>query len=302
MVKREQFIQKEQLLGGGVPGAHPQSRKVPNSIPAATFLRVAKRFVFLIFAWLILCSALLFLFARNALSPFLCKTTPMCPPPIGKEEAAFLDMAFYDKTNHFRPICSIHLDKIRSTCGTVGLFKTAAYKTIRITNCKVHIFGDDSETDRNRQEDFLSDLRETKEQLEHRIRSFLAGHVFSDYAILFSGSVSGNFPQLLIHGFEFRRYQADQVVLCVSGRRAVLSCRAPNLLCLEGHVILKTAEKVIECNQMDWDLSTGQFRIPGPYVLTTDHSKQYGQTLHVDCQLNKIRTKNRNVSYQGGGS
>ncbi len=272
---------------------------ISQSLPAEDRFWFARRCIFLIAAWLILLSVLIVLF--RAKHPFGSSdyTCLQSAQSIGKNEAAALDLAFYDRNNHHKPTGRVYVGTISSICGNAGLFKTAAYKKIRITDCRIVVYGYETETSQRDQQQFLSELKVTKNQLEQQIRSLQNAFLFSDPAITVPWLALGNTAELRIYGFEFRSFREDNPKLLVSCHRALLSCLSPKLLFLEGHVILRTDEKTIECNKMVWDMLAGEFCIPGPYVLTQNQNRYYGKTLRVDTCLHAVQSHYINTSQNG---
>lgn len=193
---------------------------------------------------------------------------------------------------------SIHFDKLSSYAGSLGLFKTAAYREVVLANLELKSFVQtNSESSR-------SDITENPFQNLSFCTVELRNRILKKFQSLQSEQDRSkdlfkiNFPncenmiRLTANGFQYDWYENSEKRGSIKSKRAIYEFQESYEIQLEGHVVLSGNDQILESNSVHWDLQNDFFRVRGNYVLTNDDRKQYGRNIIVDSQLNPVQSAN----------
>lgn len=189
----------------------------------------------------------------------------------------------------------LSFDRMSVSNGSAGLFKTALYQQLNVTDLKLQSFSYSPQAKRpalrprwlrraTRTLKAFDPLAEALDLLSETARNQ------SETGAQFRASLPdcSRAAQLTISGFQWQDFKDRGCELTVKSHRAVLDIAGANKLTLKGHVILQTAEQTIEANNVVLDLKTRSFYIPGNYVLSVNCQKTYGRNACLNSRLEPI--------------
>ena len=103
-----------------------------------------------------------------------------------------------------------------------------------------------------------------------------------------------------IDNFHFNRLVNGHRQLMIQSHRAFFAAENTDQLTLRGAVKISTPDGMIQSNHIVWNTQTQIFHVKGSYVLTTQNSKQFGQNVCFDADLNIL--SNATKTTKKGGS
>jgi len=181
----------------------------------------------------------------------------------------------------------IAFDELSVSNGSAGLFKTALFQTLHLTNLRLYTIAETpalaapapvSET-----ADSAVDPMRLSPTLLDRMLQLRRDETL--HALDWSVPDVGRAANLSIDGFIWRIGQGD-ADLAITSRLALLDHRQPDELLLKGHVVLQSPGRVVESNHVIYDMQARRFRVPGTCMLTANNEKSLQRNIGLDMRLN----------------
>ncbi len=187
-------------------------------------------------------------------------------------------------SEHNGPSLKVAFDQLSVSKGSAGLFRTALFQTLQLTNLRLCT-----------QADPIDAPAQAPEPADRSVDPMrLSPHLFSRMlqrqrrhnAVTVNWSVPdlGRAANMNIHGFTWVIRDQD-LDLTITSRLALLDHKTPDELTLRGHVILQSPDRVIESNHVIYDMQAGRFRIPGSCMLIIGSEKTFQRSISADMQL-----------------
>jgi hypothetical protein len=200
----------------------------------------------------------------------------------------------YDpNTNH---LCfAASAETLRAENAPLGIFKTAAARTIRVKDLQLH-FSESSGSSavaamqssflppataagQNGFQGILSRLADTRDH-----RGIDSSHWGIDMDL-------SNPREVIIDDFDCGIFDGNDLRLRVQSSRAIVNSDWP-LVTLRGHVTITGADgSAIESNYVKWDTKKQHFTVDGTYFLRRGESRIAGRGIRVDSNLNIMDSK-----------
>jgi hypothetical protein len=195
------------------------------------------------------------------------------------------------------------IGSLRAENATLGIFKTAAAKVIKIKDMQLHFceypgsspvtillanaLPEESAGNKTRLNEILASVPGKPRLTE------LCGEQFGDTRGYWRANVNNidlsNTCEVVINNFDCRIFDGDALRLAVQSRRAVADLDKPQQIMLRGHVVITAADgSTLESNHVRWDTKKCYFRTDGTYFLNHNGEKTRGKDICVDSQLNTV--------------
>ena len=227
--------------------------------------------------------------------------------PFPNNEFGPFTLTDYDNFQTFK----VHFDKLASFSGKFSLFRTSAYKEIIFTNLeivvatgeelnvvkspKIHKKKNSSKKvvaeEPNRVPLNIASLFEQmKKSFKKNIQSISGEQGACQIPFFINFPNCENAARFVANGFKFSWYDNTNIKYTIESKRAICSLLDSSDIQLQGHVVLKANDKILESNSVYWDVQKNLFTIQGAYVITNQDHKKHGRNISVDPQLNVIST------------
>jgi hypothetical protein len=201
------------------------------------------------------------------------------------------------KANH-RPIYSVAFKNLCAENARLGVFKTAAYKVVKIEDLQVKFFryaGDDS---------FGSDQAPPPTKFSPLFGLEDNGHggmtltemlgKFKDKDTKTPWSLSidlSNVSEVRLKNLDYKIFDNGTLSLGVQCKRALATYKSPEII-LRGYARITAADgSTLESNHIIWDTKKCCFRADGTYFLTRNGKKIRGKDICVDDRLNIVQAQ-----------
>jgi hypothetical protein len=250
--------------------------------------------------------------SRGCMSRIDC-AGPVTLPALAAREDQFGPIQYirYDPAS-FSVLYFIKLTSVTSTPKTVGLFRTAAYRTVILEQVFVAFYMRDA------YEHTLEPATMQPGQLRPGARAALAEPTLrsqypsSPWAFLqadlaafqerqASAAGQGKAPVTIDYGLpdlghvtdiEIRHFECHvhrgRETLHISSRSGSWSATRPNEMILRGHVTLRNGKTTLEGNLVRWDFQEQQFRAETPCFVRTPDRAYMSETLHCDMTMKTL--------------
>lgn len=195
----------------------------------------------------------------------------------------------------------VAFDQLSVSKGSAGLFKTALFQTLHLTNLRLctTIETIDPSAMASESDDKSVDPMHLSTRLFSSILCFQ-----HDAAETLTWSVPdlGRAADMNVNGFSWQ-ISDGSTALTVSSRLAMLDHQQPDELLLKGHVVLQSADRVIESNLVVYNMRARRFQIPGSCMLTVSHTRTFQRNISLDMSLNldaplAAEAKGENICWQ----
>jgi hypothetical protein len=219
----------------------------------------------------------------------------------GKNHVGRFKLMHCDPEQNGKPSFFLSFDSLITENGDLGMFKTSLQRTLSIHGLKVGVYGYNSAEP----EALLgfNDTADTKDVVKCGIEKF--SRIFyeedenTNYKIRPEVDFN-NICKLHIIGFQFNRYNNDELSLEIKSQTAETVYGQSGLV-LRGHVVIRANKNmVLECNHMVWDISKQTFHAKGIYALNQNGTVKTGKDIYLTINLNEsIISQNRSENEKG---
>jgi len=194
-----------------------------------------------------------------------------------------------------RLIHSVDLKNLRAENNTLGIFRTALHKIVKIQSLELefHQYTSDDVTANKKlrtspiPEDLTANSRALIETIDKLLRRTDGWRINN----LDVGGVS----EVSINNFGYKLFYDDELFFRVESKRAMVSYKHSGLV-LRGHAKISIADgSTLESNYIEWDVKNQHFTVDGGYVLNRGGRVTIGKDICVDAQLNSVEAQSTKV-------
>lgn len=197
----------------------------------------------------------------------------------------------WDPQENYRPIYSVSCKGLSVENNTLGIFKTALHKVMKIQSLQFSFHQYSSGTNKTTTPDIhsfyreqIADVKVFVKQIMYKLTNPMEGWRVKNIDI-------GNVSEVHINNFDYKALYDDELFFTIQSKKAMVSYKYSGVV-LRGHVTIKTADgSTLESNYVNWDIDKQHFSVNGVYVLNRDGVKTTGRDICVDTQLNRIKTR-----------
>jgi hypothetical protein len=247
-------------------------------------VRLWWRYILLV-AWLVTWAAMAFFYVRRPQLNHYQAQADFATPPENQIDG--LTCYRYDPSTN--KLCfEARLGSLRTENATVGIFKTAAAREIKVKDLRLFFCQSSASSAPAVLED--STLLEPSADSKNILGSILSRLAYAKDRWSVNIDLS-NPVNVTIDNFDCRIFDSNTLRLSVKSRRAVLDSGRPQVI-LRGHVIIIADGAILESNCVRWDIQKQQFSADGTYFLRRGESQIAGKGICVDNHLNIADAKN----------
>lgn len=192
---------------------------------------------------------------------------------------------------NYRPIYSVCFKNLRVENNTLGIFKTALHKVMKIKGLKLELCQYSSGNPTTTTPDIypvygeqIADVKVLIKQIIYKLTSPKDGWRVKNIDI-------GNVSEVHINNFDYTVLYDDELFFTIQSKKAIVSYKYSGVI-LRGHVTIKTADgSTLESNYVKWDIEKQHFSVNGIYILNRDGVKTTGKDICVDVQLKNVKAQ-----------
>jgi hypothetical protein len=215
---------------------------------------------------------------------------------VPKNQTGSISVCRFDSKHNHRPAYSVCLSNLIAENGTLGIFKTALHKTVRIRDLEIRLHRYPfSKTGRNPNKQVPSStvpVEGTVEDLKKLIKESSETLRNPEDQWRINSVDLSNASEVQINGFGYKIFSEGNLCLSITSKRAIASHKH-SYIELRGHVEITTGQgNTLESNFVKWDVDKHHFVVKGSYVLNREGLQEMGKGVCVDWRLNVLGAKN----------
>ena len=181
-----------------------------------------------------------------------------------------------------RPIWSVRFSGLIAENSTLGFFRTALHKVVRIEDFESRIY---------RYEAGAGGVGDLATEGDGMIRRALGKLANREGTVRCDNIDLSNVSEVRVENFCYEVFEQGRLALGVRSKRAIASYRQSALV-LRGHVRIEIADVgTLESNHVEWDFAKERFFVKGVYVLNRGGQASCGRDICVDGQLDNLGVK-----------
>ena len=240
--------------------------------------------------WVLIVAALATVCARRSgvesyLSRYQSQVLTASPP-----ENQINGLTYYRYDPNTNRLClAASVGTLQAENATLGIFRTAAARTIKVKNLQLHFYEHSGVAAPAALKNLVLSEEATAggNRLGGILRRLINARDHWGVDIDLSNTI-----EVTIDNLDCWMFDDDALRLAVRCRRAVVDSGWP-LVTLRGHVTITGADgSTLESNHVMWDTRKQNFTVDGTYFLRRGESQIAGKGIRVDSNLNVVDLKN----------
>jgi len=247
----------------------------------------------LLISW-ILCVLTLVIVARNneLTTVYRDPASPIPDFQLPKNQIGALTYRRRDAKQNYRPVRSVRFENLCSENNTLGPFKTALHRVVKIRDLKLEFYRYNSDratkTTTTTTEIFpapegtATDTTALAKSLIGRLTTPTKGFRINNIDF-------GNVSEVRIDNLNYRVFDDGDLFFAAESRRATVSYKTSDVV-LHGHAKITVADgSTLESNRIKWNTRSQHFSVDGVFVLNRGGVITTGKGICVDSQLKDVK-------------
>jgi hypothetical protein len=268
-----------------------------KTLISAVFLRLRPKLVFLAVSWLCAIGIVVFCstnYKFNQAGNNIAENTAM-PAAHQNGLGGFATWRCDPKANH-RPIYSVAFKNFCAENASLGVFKTASHKVVKIEDLQAKFFRypSDGRFDSAQASPLtaFSTLSDPEDNGHGEMTLAEMLDKFKDTKRPWSLSIDlSNVSEVRLKNLDYQIFDNGTLSLGVQCKRALATYNSPEII-LRGYARITAADgSTLESNHIRWDTKKCCFKADGTYFLTRNGKKIRGEDICVDDKLNIVQAQ-----------
>ena len=249
----------------------------------------------LLISW-ISCVLTLIIVARNneLTTVYRDLASPLPDFQLPKNQIGALTYRRRDAKQNYRPVRSVRFENLCSENNTLGPFKTALHRVVKIRDLELEFYRYSSDratttTTTTTTTDTFPAPEDTTTDTTALAKSLIGRLTTPTKGFRINNIDFGNVSEVRIDNLDYRVFDDGNLFFAAETRRAIVSYERSDVA-LRGHAKITVADgSTLESNSITWNTRRQHFSVDGVFVLNRGGVITTGKGICVDSQLKDVK-------------